>query len=132
PRPCVPRTRPPYPRPPPWPGLPVCGSTPPGRAVRVVRRLARQIDAEGGSAVGSRRLEDQVAAHRQAQLTRDVQSEPAAIIGGPIRSALEPPEEPASVGLRDPRTMVGDRQPEAVRAGRRLGRDLDVDRRTLA
>src|SRR5439155_10036920 len=86
----------------------------PGRGVRVVRRLARQIDAEGGSAVGSRRLEDQVAAHRQAQLTRDVQSEPAAIIGGPIRSALEPPEEPASVGLRDPRTMAGDRYPEAV------------------
>ena len=58
------------------------------------------------------RLEHEVAAHRPAQLARDVQPEPAAVVGGPLGAALEAPEEPASIRLGDARPVVGDRQPE--------------------
>ena len=66
---------------------------------------------------GSRRLEDEVAAHRPAQLARDVEPEAAALVGRPGRAAREALEQPLAILLRDAAAMVRDGDAEVAGLG---------------
>src|SRR4051794_17020482 len=87
--------------------------------------LGREPDRERGAATLRGGLQDEVAAHRPAQLARDVQPEARALAGGPVRATFEPAEQPLAVVLGDARAVVGDGEQEVVRPGLEGDRGVD-------
>src|SRR4051812_31117031 len=75
-------------------------------------RLSPKEDREGGATTRLRGFEHQVAVHRPAQLAGHVEAQAAALAGRPLRTALEPLEEPRAIVIRNAGTSVGDRDPD--------------------
>src|SRR5215213_9060845 len=100
------------------------------RALARLRRLPWKDDAEGCPPAFLRRLEDEVATHRPAELAGYEQAETGPLRAGARRASLVALEDAVAVFRADPRAFVRDRDHELARL--RPRRHGGVNRRSAA